>query len=366
MELLRRYRDPALVRRLSAALNERALPRPLRFLHVCGTHENAIGRFGLRDLLPEGLRLVAGPGCPVCICPPADIDLAVRVAADHGAVLATFGDVVRVPARRSLAEARAQGADVRVVYGPDDAARIAAAEPEREVVFFAVGFETTACAVAAVLAADPPPNLSVIVSHRLIPPALNALLDADDIAVDGYLLPGHVLTVAGTEDYGRFAAERGLPLAVAGFEPADILAALLQLVDRTLAGEFVLDNRYRRAVRPEGNPRARAAMARVFRPVDAAWRGLGTIPASGFALAPAYAERDALTRFGLAPDPTLADFEVGCACGAVLRGQLDPPACPLFRGRCMPESPVGPCMVSGEGTCRAWYRYGPAPGQEAT
>ena len=362
-ELLSRFQDPALVSRLAASLRRRVLPRPLRFLHVCGTHENAIGRHGLRDLLPEGLRLVAGPGCPVCICPPSDIDLAIRAARDRGAVLATFGDVVRVPARgTSLAEARAQGADVRVVYGPADAVAIATAMPAREVVFFAIGFETTACAVAAVLEAAPPPNLSVLVAHRLIPPAMAALLDTPGTSIDGYLLPGHVLTVAGTGAYERFARTHGVPLAVAGFEPLDILSALARLVDRTLAGEAAFDNSYRRAVRPEGNPRARAAMARVFRPVDAAWRGIGTIPASGFALASPYDERDARLRLALEEDRDLPDFLPECSCGPVLLGQADPTNCRLFRrGACTPEQPVGPCMVSAEGTCRAWFRYGPRP-----
>lgn len=356
----RRYQDPSLVHALAARLAAFSPGRVLRFMHVCGTHENAIGRFALRSLLPDWLKLIAGPGCPVCVCPPSDIDLAVRAALDHGAVVATFGDVVRVPARVSLAEARAAGADVRVVYSPADAVRLAETLPDREVVFFALGFETTACTVAAALQAAPPPNFSVVGAHRLIPPAMAFILGLPDVPLDGYLLPGHVMTVMGTGEYEAFAARHGVALSVAGFEPVDVLLGLVQLVEQTVEGRPRLDNAYRRLVRPEGNERARAAIEAVFTPTDARWRGIGTIPGSGLALRPSYRHLDAAVRFGLVPDPTIQDIQPGCSCHRIMLGQIDPPACALFGSRCTPESPVGPCMVSAEGTCRAWLRYGGA------
>lgn len=351
------YQDPALVRRLAEELAAQRPPRRLTFMHVCGTHENAIGRHALRDLLPDWLRVVAGPGCPVCVCPPADIDVAVRCALGGGAVLATFGDVVRVPSRLSIEQARAAGADVRVVYSPADAVRLARETPGREVVFFALGFETTACTVAAALRAGPPQNFSVVVAHRLIPPAMAHVLALPDVPLDGYVLPGHVMTVMGTREYEGFAARHGVPLSVAGFEPVDILLSLTRLVGLATRGEAALDNAYPRAVRREGNPAARAAIDAVFEPVDARWRGIGLIPASGLALRPAFRHLDAAARFGIAPDPTLRDIEPGCQCHRVMLGMIDPPECGLFGRTCTPERPVGPCMVSAEGTCRAWQRY---------
>jgi hydrogenase expression/formation protein HypD len=353
-----RFRDPALVRRLVASITHRNPGRPVRFMHVCGTHENFIGQYGIRDLLPPWLGIIAGPGCPVCVCPAAEIDLAARLALERGVTLATFGDVLRVPARLSLAAAKGRGADVRVVYSPADAITLARHEPRKEVVFFAVGFETTACTVASVLALNPPPNFSIVCSHRLIPPALQALLAVDGPRLAGYLLPGHVMAVMGTGEYEVFPREHRMPLAVAGFEPVDILLAIDHLVAQVVAHEPVLYNGYPRAVRPEGNVVARERIAEVFEPCDAAWRGIGTIPRSGLRLREAYRDRDATARFGLAPDPEIRDIEPGCSCHLIMLGQREPNECGLFGTRCTPEDPVGPCMVSMEGTCRAWYRHG--------
>lgn len=336
--------------------------RPVRLMHVCGTHENALCRHGLRALLPAWLRLVAGPGCPVCVCPASDIDLACRMAARPGVTLCTFGDVVRVPARGTLMEARASGADARVVYSVADAVDIARASPDRHVVFFAVGFETTACTTAAVLIGAPPANFSILGSHRLIPPALDALLASDPGGLDGFLLPGHVSTVIGSLVYEPLAARSRRPMVVAGFEPLDILRALRGLVGQVVRGEASVGNAYPRAVRPEGNRVAREAIERVFEPCDAAWRGLGTLPASGLALREEFRDRDARGRLGLDADPAIPEFEPGCRCGEVLMGRVEPEECPLFGTGCVPESPVGPCMVGFEGTCHARYRHGAAMG----
>lgn len=362
-------REPRRVAALAKDLRALDPGRRLSFMHVCGTHENAVARFGLRSVLPSWLRLIAGPGCPVCVCPPGEIARAARLAGEPGVILATFGDMLRVPAPLSLDEARQRGGDVRVVLSVADAVEMARTEPGREVVFFAVGFETTACTVAAALLADPPANFSILPAHRRIPPALVALVGPDGAAIDGFLLPGHVLTVAGTEEYERVVARSGRPAAVAGFEPVDILAGLRAMARRAIESRPALDNTYPRAVRPEGNPLARRALARAFREADASWRGLGVIPGSGYALREELAERDAAARFGLAPadgegggaaDGTPGASEPdGCLCGRIMLGRAEPEDCRSFGTTCTPETPVGPCMVSTEGTCRSRYVFGP-------
>ncbi len=357
-DLLQGYRDPGLLRGLAADLRAHAPGRDLCLMHVCGTHEHAIARAGLRSLLPDGVRIVAGPGCPVCVCPPQDIDMAVRLSLEHGVVLATFGDMVPVPGRVSLAEARARGGDVRVVASTADAIAIARREPDRQVVMLAVGFETTACTTAAALLAEPPENFTVLLSQRAIPPALDALLAMEGIRIDGFLLPGHVLTVTGTEPYEELARRSGKPMVVAGFEPVDVMLGLRELVRRSADAEVEsIGNAYRRAVRASGNRRAVDAMERAFAPVDARWRGLGVIPGSGLALAGDLAQLDALRRFGVTPDPSLPDHLPGCKCGQVMAGMVEPEDCALFAKTCTPDSPRGPCMVSFEGTCRSRFLY---------
>lgn len=356
------FRDPGLVRRLTRQLAGIKSPRQLTFMHVCGTHENAIARGGLRALLPSWLRIIAGPGCPVCVCPPAEIDLAVRLALEHDAIVATFGDMLNVPGRLSLGQARALGGDVRVVQGAVDAVRIAADNPGRPTVLLAVGFETTACTTAAALLADPPPNLSLVLSHRLIPPALTALLGMEQLSTDGFLLPGHVLTVTGSAPYEPIAAGSGKPMVVAGFEPVDILLGLLRLAESALqGGGGRVVNSYPRAVRREGNRRALAAMEQVFVAEDARWRGLGPIPASGLGLRPTLRHHDAQERFGISPDPGLPESLPGCQCGQVMLGLVEPEECGLFGSGCTPDTPQGPCMVSFEGTCRSRYLYREVP-----
>jgi hydrogenase expression/formation protein HypD len=352
------YRATDGVRALAADISSLRSPRPIRIMHVCGTHENALCQFGLRDLLPSWIKLVAGPGCPVCVCPAADIDMAVRLA-EKGPVLATFGDVVRVPARTSLLEVKARGADVVITYGIDDAIDLARRSPGREVVFFAVGFETTACTTAAALRRSLPDNFSVLVSHRLVPPALEALIAMEGRSLDGFILPGHVTAVAGLEDYEALLRKHPIPMAVAGFEPVDLLLAIRHLAERALApknGNETVYNAYARAVRMEGNLSARAAMNDVFEPVDAAWRGIGTIRLSGYRIKDKYADHDAAKRFAMTPDGAIPDTHEGCRCGEVLLGRVEPEDCPLFAAGCHPDAPIGPCMVAFEGTCHARFR----------
>jgi hydrogenase expression/formation protein HypD len=336
----------------------RAFPaRPgARIMEVCGTHTVAIRRAGIQRLLPAGVKLVSGPGCPVCVTPDRFIDEAVALAR-QGAIVASFGDMLRVPgSRTSLERERAAGGDIRAVYSPLDALRIAA-DSGRETVFLAVGFETTAPAIAAVAlkaVEQKIANFSLLTSLRLVPPALAALV-GEDSGLAGFLLPGHVSAIIGLPAYG-FLAERGLPGVVAGFDAAGIIASLLLLLEMIAANDRRVVNNYPSVVRDEGNPRSRAVLAEVFAPADAEWRGLGTIAQSGLALRPAYAALDCRRRFAIQVESAAGRSE--CRCGDVLRGLSDPPACPLFNKACRPDHPVGPCMVSAEGSCSAWVLYG--------
>ena len=343
------------LRRLAAALRAEARP-DLTYMEVCGTHTMSIARYGLRELLPDSMRLVSGPGCPVCVTAMADLDRVVALARLPQVTLATFGDLIRVPASRTtLAAERAAGADVRVVYSARDAVQIAADEPAREVVFAGIGFETTAPTIAASLleaARAGLANFSVLSMHKTMPSPLKALLELGETPISGFLLPGHVSVITGTACYEFLARDYGVAGVVAGFEPHDVLRALLRLVRQTTPA---IEIEYGRAVRPEGNVVAQRLMEQVFAPSDADWRGLGVIPGSGLALRPEYAESDALLRFPLELEPPLEP--AGCRCGEVLRGVTDPADCALFGARCTPEDPVGACMVSSEGACAARYRY---------
>jgi hydrogenase expression/formation protein HypD len=343
------------LRGLAAVLRAEARPG-LTFMEVCGTHTMSIARYGLRELLPDGMRLVSGPGCPVCVTAMADLDRVVALAQLPEVTLATFGDLIRVPASRTtLAAARAAGADVRVVYSPRDAVQIAADEPDRQVVFAGIGFETTAPTIAASLLearARGLANFSVLSMHKTMPLPLKALLDLGETPNSGFLLPGHVSVITGTGIYDFLARDYGVAGVVAGFEPHDVLRALLRLVRQAAPA---IEIEYSRAVRPEGNVVAQRLMEQVFAPSDADWRGLGVIPGSGLALRPEYAGADAALRFPVDLEPPLEP--AGCRCGEVLRGVTDPAACALFGRRCTPEDPVGACMVSSEGACAARYRY---------
>ncbi len=340
---------------LAAELRAEARPG-LTYMEVCGTHTMSIARYGLRELLPDGMRLISGPGCPVCVTSMADLDRVVALARLPEVTLATFGDLIRVPASRTtLAAERAAGADVRVVYSARDAVQIAADEPDRQVVFAGIGFETTAPTIAASLLearARGLSNFSVLSMHKTMPLPLKALLELGETPISGFLLPGHVSVITGTDCYEFLARDYGAAGVVAGFEPHDVVRALLRLV-RQVAPAIEIE--YGRAVRPEGNAVARRLMEQVFAPSDADWRGLGVIPGSGLALRPEYAEADAGLRFPLELDPSLEP--AGCRCGEVLRGVTDPADCALFGARCTPEDPVGACMVSSEGACAARYRF---------
>ena len=348
-------RDPADLSRLAADLRAEARPG-LTFMEVCGTHTMAIARHGLRQLLPEGMRLVSGPGCPVCVTAVADLDRVVALARLPEVTLATFGDLIRVPASTTtLAAERAAGADVRVVYSPRDAVQIAAGDPDRQVVFAGIGFETTAPTVAASLLEARErgiANFSVLSLHKTMPLPLKALLDLGETPISGFLLPGHVSVITGTACYEFLARDHGVAGVVAGFEPHDVLLALLRLVRMDTPA---VEIEYGRAVRPEGNLVAQGILEQVFEPCDADWRGLGVIPGSGLGLREEFAGMDASARFTIDPEPALEP--AGCRCGEVLRGVLDPAACALFGRRCTPQDPVGACMVSSEGACAARYRF---------
>jgi len=352
------YRDPAEIGRLGAAL-ARTASGPIRLMEVCGTHTMAIFRFGLKALLPPGLELISGPGCPVCVTATRDVDRAVSLARQPGVTVASFGDMLRTPGSRgSLLQAKAEGGRAEVVYSTLEALDLARRRPDQEVVFLGIGFETTTPTVAASLLQaerEGLKNFSVLSCHKLMPPALEALLASDQVAVDGFLCPGHVTTVIGAQAYQPLAEKYGRPCVVAGFEPTDILQAVLVLVREIAAGRRRVLNQYRRGATWEGNLRAQEIMFRVFEPAEAAWRGLGPIPGSGLRIREAYARFDAARRFDLSV-PEAAD-PPGCRCGEVLRGQIKPPDCPLFRRSCTPDKPVGPCMVSSEGTCSAYYKY---------
>ena len=356
--LLAWARDPGFGLGIMAELR-RVATRPWRIMEVCGGQTHALLAAGIDQALPAGIVMIHGPGCPVCVTPVETIDRAVALARRPGVVLASFGDMLRVPgSREDLLSARAAGADVRVVYSPLEAVEMAAAEPERQVVFFAIGFETTAPANAmAVLAAESRGigNFSLLVSQVMVPPVLAALCAAGAVEVDGFLAAGHVCTVTGLAAYEQFVAEHRRPVVATGLEPNDILEGILILVRMLEQGQCRVKNQYARSVRPEGNRRAMAAVERVFTPVDQKWRGIGVIPASGLGLRPEFSSFDAVERFSLAG--LRAEESGECRSGEVLQGLLRPDQCPAFAVSCTPETPLGATMVSSEGACAAYYHY---------
>jgi hydrogenase expression/formation protein HypD len=354
------YGDPKAVAALVERITERAadLTRGVTLMEVCGTHTNAIAAAGLRRLLPPQVRLIAGPGCPVCVTPVGYVDRAEALARRPHTTVCTFGDLLRVPSSHgSLERVRAEDGDVRIVYSPRDALQVAREDPERVVVFLGVGFETTVPTVAGALAEaehDGVANFFVLSGHKVMPPPLRALASDPDVEVDGFLLPGHVSVITGSRIYEFLAAEYHLPGVVVGFTPTDVLRGVFDLVDQLAGGRAQIVNLYSRVVTAQGNLAAQALVDRFFEPADAVWRGLGAIPGSGLALRPRLAHRDAgLFEIDL-PEPVEPP---GCRCGEVLKGSIDPPECPLFAGACTPATPIGACMVSSEGTCAAWHRH---------
>ena len=359
MEWLDTYRDGETARKIAEHLKHQKGLRPVRFMEVCGTHTVSICRHGIRELMPPEISLTSGPGCPVCVTATADIDTFIKAAKLENSIITTFGDLLRVPgSRSSLQEARAEGADIRTVYSSLDALKIARENPGREVIFLGVGFETTTPTVAAaIITAEQEGlrNFSVISSNKIMPPALEALLADPEIKIDGLICPGHVSIMIGADAYEPIVQNYRIPCVIAGFEPVDILKAVVMLADQVKSNSPKVEIAYDRAVTREGNQQAMAVMNRVFEPVDALWRGLTVIPGSGLEIRPEYDGFNARKRFDLgiseAKDPA------GCACGDVLKSIKTPADCKLFGKACVPEHPIGPCMVSGEGACGAYYKY---------
>jgi hydrogenase expression/formation protein HypD len=352
------YRNAAVAQQLAEKI-KRLSRRNIRLMEVCGTHTVSIFRSGIRSVLPATVSLLSGPGCPVCVTDQAEIDAFIELAKQPGVIVTTFGDLMRVPgSASSLQRERAEGRDIRIVYSSLDALAVAQKNPGRPVVFLGVGFETTAPTIAAAILAAAGMklgNFSVFSAHKTVPQALEALMALDEVRIDGFILPGHVSVIIGLNAYRPFFERHRIPCVVAGFEPADILHAAASLVEQIESETPRLENGYPRAVSEPGNVKAQRMLAEVFEPVDACWRGIGLIPASGLRIREAYAAYDAGRRFALrVPE---AQPPRGCACGEILTGKKTPPECALYKKVCTPMDPVGPCMVSSEGTCAAYYRY---------
>ncbi len=355
----RPYRDKDIVKELTTALHDVASGLPLqKIMHVCGTHEHEIGRYGIRQLLPDNIKLIAGPGCPVCITPASVIATAIELAMlPDNPILCTYGDMIRVPiSDGSILDSKSRGSDVRIVYSIAEAVKLAAENPGRTVVFFSVGFETTAAPVAAMLKAGVPDNFLIYCCHRYAPTAVETLAGSDDGTITGYLLPGHASVITGTEPYNFLPETYGRAAALTGFEPVDILAGMLSIVRQIKNNKPMVDNCYKRAVRDTGNVKAQELLAEVFEMTDASWRGIGVLPGTGFELRGKYKIYDALLFYAIGETPS-EDILPGCSCHLVLLGKLTPDECKLFGNVCTPQNPQGPCMVSNEGTCRAHYVY---------
>ncbi|MBL8658949.1 MAG: hydrogenase formation protein HypD [Rhodospirillales bacterium] len=343
------------------------LSRPVRIMNVCGGHERSIAQGGLRSLMPDGVELIPGPGCPVCVCPEEDVYAAIRIALDHDVTLVTFGDMLRVPANvakgeiRTLEAAKAAGADVRPIASPLEAVAIADADPARTVVFFAVGFETTMAPVAAMMRERLPDNLLLLLSGRRTWPAVAMLLASGRPGFDALVAPGHVSTVMGPLEWAFVVRDHAMPCAVAGFSADSLLAAIYSTLRQIAENRPVLDNCYAGAVRNEGNPTAQRHLAAAMSIVDAPWRGIGVIPCSGYKLRPEYAAHDARPVFAEEVEAgrrRVGEMPPGCACAEVVLGRIYPTGCPLYGTACLPRQPVGPCMVSDEGACRIWWSAG--------
>ena len=361
MKFVDEYRDSALIGRIATEIARRSRGRPLKFMEVCGGHTHTIYKHGIEDILPPNIDMVHGPGCPVCVLPMGRIDDAIAIARTDGVIFTTFGDMMRVPGSKgSLLDAKADGADVRFVYSPLDALKLANRYPGREVVFFAIGFETTAPSTAVTLLraqAEGIKNFSVFCNHVTIIPAIKAILDSPDLRLDGFVGPGHVSMVIGMRPYTFIARNHARPVVIAGFEPLDIVQSVYMLVKQISEDRAEVENQYARVVRPEGNIKALQAMARTMelRPFFE-WRGMGFITHSALKLSPEFAAWDAELRFEV-PGIRVADPKA-CQCGEVLKGVIKPWECKVFGTACTPETPIGTCMVSSEGACAAYYNYG--------
>jgi len=360
VSLARPFADPQAVAGLVDEIRtiSRRLARQVTVMEVCGTHTHAVAAAGLRRMLPENVRLVSGPGCPVCVTPVGYLDRALALAALPDTTVCTFGDLMRVPSSTvSLEQARAAGASVEIVYSPRDALDKARFNPNRRIVFLAVGFETTVPTIAATVVeaeADDIPNFLILPGNKVMPPPMRALADDPDLAIDGFLLPGHVSVIVGADAFRFLTDDHHAPGVVVGFEPTDVLRGVITIMRQTETGDIKVENLYGRVVTAEGNRVALDIVDRLFEPAATVWRGFGPIEGSGLTLRESWRHRDAETITVEIPDPA---EPVGCRCGDVLRGAIDPPECPLFDAGCDPSTPVGACMVSSEGTCAAWHRH---------
>ena len=362
-----KFRDPEKAREMSAAMERlcETIGRKVSVMHVCGSHEQSIAKYGLRSVLPKKLNVIMGPGCPVCVTDMPEVDEAVALALDGKRVL-TYGDMLKVPgSAMSLAEAEARGGTVDIVYGAAQAVEVARAHPDEEVVFFASGFETTAVATAAIVLDDPPGNLSILSAHKYIPPVMEIVAEMPDTSVEGFLAAGHAATITGSAIFERFVEKHDLPVVVAGFEPLDVLAGILKLVELVRDDDPRVVNMFPRCVSPEGNTNAQAMLWRVFRPTGGTWRGIAHVPNGNLRLRDEFAELDARERFdidlvGLWGGAPSALTQV-CVCGDIMAGIASPTDCELYGRECTPSTPVGACMVSNEGTCKIWHQYGGHP-----
>lgn len=362
-----KFRDPVRARALAEALqrNVAAIGRPLSVMHVCGSHEQAIARFGLRSVLPPELTLIMGPGCPVCVTDGPEVDEAVALAA-QGARVCTYGDMLRLPGTaRSLADAKAEGGKVEVVYSIAQAVDLAKARPDEEVVFLGSGFETTAVATAAIALAPVPPNFSILSVHKYVPAAMDVVAESEETNIEGYVAAGHAATITGWGIFEPFARRTGAPVVVAGFEPLDILAALVELTQLVKEKRPEVFNAYPRCVTKEGNLPAQRSLWKAFRTVTGTWRGIAKVKDGNLELRPELAAVDARKRFRIdtsgVRDDAAEEASKGCICGTIMLGLGVPTDCALFGKTCVPESPVGACMVSSEGQCRIWHTYGGQP-----
>jgi len=351
-------KNTIVLKRIKDAMD--SIKRPVRLMEVCGTHTVAIFRHGIRDIIPEDIMLLSGPGCPVCVTPIRDVDAAIVISKLSNVTLTTFGDMMRVPgSKQSFYEAQAEGADIKVVYSPMDALKLALENRERNFVFFATGFETTSPSIAGTLfeagklKVD---NFFIYSAHKTVPPALKALLDSEDVRVEGLILPGHVSTIIGSRPYEFIASDYKVPSVITGFEAQDILQGIMMLLEQIASKRAEVEIQYKRAVRPEGNQKAVSLIYEYFEPCDVKWRGIGLVPQSGLKLKDKYSYLDVNRVFTIdVPD---SEEPKACICGSVLRGVRIPTDCPLFGKTCTPEKPVGACMVSTEGSCAAYYKYG--------
>lgn len=355
------YSNPQIVKELSLAVKKQSerLRAPVKIMHICGTHENSIVRFGIRDLLPQNVRVIAGPGCPVCVTSSRDIDAVIDLALKEDVKITTFGDMMKVPGTSmSFSKAKSQGADIDIVYSIFDAVEMAKTE-SKNVIFFACGFETTAAPTAAALKdLDIPKNFFIYSVHKYTPNGVYALLRSGKISMDGLILPGHAATISGLRVYERFVNEFSIPSASAGFEAADVLLAVLMILKQINSGSPKVENSYKRVINYNGNIKAQEAISEVFYLTSSIWRGLGEIENSGYEVDDKYSKYDAKRLFDIRYSEDYIEHKKGCRCNEVILGSANPTDCPLFAKKCTPFSPIGPCMVSDEGTCKNWYDGG--------